>query len=350
MKKTMSAVVKTHAMGVGAELREVPVPPVGPADVLVKVEKAAICGSDKHRYYWEASKGKPNFLSPIILGHEIAGRVIQVGSGVTRTKVGDLVAAETHIPCGTCIQCLTGDFHICHNLKVLGLNRDGCFSEFAVFPQACAVPMPEGVTPAQAVLLEPMGVAYHALSKVKVGGNSLLVAGCGPIGLMAVQLAKILGAAEIIAVAKRAFQKETARKLGATFVTGPQPEEIKEAVEKATGGFGVGASLEMSGSSSGVEACFASTRKGGEMVLVGFPKTMNFDFQNHLVRKELTVHGQHGRRMYNTWVDLLFLLKSGRIPLADYVTADLPLKDFAKGFELAGQEGHLKVLLTPDAG
>lgn len=346
METLMKAVVKTHEMGVGAELRELPIPPVGPGEVLVKVVKAAICGSDKHRYYWEPSKGKPNFLSPVILGHEIAGEVIQVGSEVTRTKVGDLIAAETHIPCGTCVQCLTGDPHICHNLKVLGLNRDGCFSEFVVFPQACAVPMPEGITPAQAVLLEPMGVAYHALSKVKVGGSSLLVAGCGPIGLMVVQLAKILGASEIIAVAKRPFQKEMARKLGATFVTGLQLEEIKDAVDKATGGYGVGAALEMSGSSNGVDACFASTRKGGEIVLVGFPKPMSFDFQNQLVRKELRVHGQHGRRMYSTWVDLLSLLKAGRIPLADYITADLPLKEFGKGFELASQDGQIKVLLT----
>jgi threonine 3-dehydrogenase len=347
MEKTMKAVVKTHEMGAGAELRTVPVPQVGPGDVLVKVEKVAICGSDKHRYHWEPSMGKPNFLSPVILGHEIAGKVIQVGPGVTRTKVGDLIAAETHIPCGTCIQCLTGDPHICHNLKVLGMNRDGVFSEYVLLPQACAVPMPEEVPPEQAVLLEPMGVAYHALSKVRVDGNSVLVVGCGPIGLMAIQLAKILGAACIIAVSKRPFQGEMAKKLGASFVTSPELEEIKMAVNKATGGYGVGVALEMSGSSSGVEASFASTRKGGELVLVGFPKPMNFDFQNYLVRKELRVHGQHGRRMYNTWVELLSLLKGGMIPLSYYVTADLPLEEFGKGFELASQDGQIKVLLTP---
>jgi threonine 3-dehydrogenase len=347
MEKTMKGVVKTHEMGAGAELRTVPVPQVGPGDVLVKVEKVAICGSDKHRYHWEPSMGKPNFLSPVILGHEIAGKVIQVGPGVTRTKVGDLIAAETHIPCGTCIQCLTGDPHICHNLKVLGMNRDGVFSEYVLLPQACAVPMPEEVPPEQAVLLEPMGVAYHALSKVRVDGNSVLVVGCGPIGLMAIQLAKILGAACIIAVSKRPFQGEMAKKLGASFVTSPELEEIKMAVNKATGGYGVGVALEMSGSSSGVEASFASTRKGGELVLVGFPKPMNFDFQNYLVRKELRVHGQHGRRMYNTWVELLSLLKGGMIPLSYYVTADLPLEEFGKGFELASQDGQIKVLLTP---
>jgi threonine 3-dehydrogenase len=122
---------------------------------------------------------------------------------------------------------------------------------------------------------------------------------------------------------------------------------LKNAIDQATGGYGVGVALEMSGSSSGVEASFASTRKGGEIVLVGMPKPMNFDFQTHLVRKEVRVHGQHGRRMYNTWVELLSLLKARMISLADYVTADLPLEEFAKGFELASQDGQIKVLLTP---
>ena len=122
---------------------------------------------------------------------------------------------------------------------------------------------------------------------------------------------------------------------------------LKNAIEQATAGYGVGVALEMSGSSSGVEASFASTRKGGEIVLVGMPKPMNFDFQTYLVRKEVRVHGQHGRRMYNTWVELLSLLKAGMISLADYVTADLPLEEFAKGFELASQAGQIKVLLTP---
>jgi threonine 3-dehydrogenase len=230
---------------------------------------------------------------------------------------------------------------------VLGLNRDGVFSEYVLLPQACAIPMPEGIPPGQAVLLEPMGVAYHALSKVRVDGNSVLVAGCGPIGLMSIQLAKILGASCIIAVAKRRFQGEMAKKLGATVVTGTDPEEIRKAVSQATGGYGVGVALEMSGSPSGVEASFASTRKGGEIVLVGMPKPMNFDFQTYLVRKEVRVHGQHGRRMYNTWVELLSLLKAGMISLTDYVTADLPLEEFARGFALASQDGQIKILLTP---
>lgn len=347
MKKNMKAVVKTHDMGAGAELRDVPIPEIGPGDVLVKVEKAALCGSDKHRYHWEPSMGKPNFISPLIIGHEMSGEVIEVGSEVRRTRVGDRIAAETHVPCGTCIQCLTGDLHICHNLKVLGLSRDGCFSEYIVLPQACAVPVPEGIPPEQTALLEPMGVAYHALSKVTVSANSVLIVGCGPIGLMSIQLAKILGASCTIAVAKRSLQREMAGRLGANIVTGPDPDEVKVAIDEATDGYGVGVALEMSGNPTGVETAFDSVRKGGELVLVGMPKAMTFDFQKYLVRKELRVHGQHGRRMYNTWVDLLALLKSGLLDISGYVTADVPLEEFCKAFEMANGEDQVKVLLTP---
>jgi len=347
MRKTMRAVVKTHDMGPGAELRDVPIPEIGPGDVLVKVEKAALCGSDKHRYHWEPSMGTPNFISPLIIGHEMSGEVIEVGSEVRRARLGDRVAAETHVPCGTCIQCLTGDLHICHNLKVLGLSRDGCFSEYIVLPQACAVPVPEGMPPEQTALLEPMGVAYHALSKVTVAGNSVLIVGCGPIGLMSIQLAKILGASSIIAAAKHSLQREMAGKLGASVVTTPDPNEVKAAVQEVTGEYGVGVALEMSGNPTGVETAFDSVRKGGELVLVGMPKAMTFDFQKYLVRKELRVHGQHGRKMYNTWVDLLALITSGIVDISGYVTADLPLEEFDRAFDLARGENHIKILLTP---
>ena len=346
-KKKMRAVVKTHDMGPGAELREVPIPEMGPGDVLVKVEKAAICGSDKHRYRWESSMGEPNFVSPLTLGHEISGRVIEVASGVTRTKVGDRVALETHVHCGTCAQCLRGDFHICHNLQVLGLNRNGCFSDYVVIPQSCAVPVSEEIPPQQVALLEPMGVAYHGLSKVRTGGNTVLVVGCGPIGLMSVQLARILGASCIVAVGKHPSQRQMARRLGADIVAAPNPDEVRAAVSEATGGYGVGIALEISGSPDGVETAFDSVRKGGEVVMIGFPRVMDFDFQKYLVRKELHVHGQHGRKMYDTWVDVLALCKAGLLDISGYVTGDVPLEAFADAFELADREDQIKVLLTP---
>ncbi len=347
MDRTMRAVVKTHEMGFGAEWREVSIRAPGTGEILVKVGQAAVCGSDRDRYRWEPSLGKPKFISPIIIGHEMAGTVVETGAGVTRIGTGDRVAVETHIPCGTCIQCLTGDPHICHRLKVLGLNRDGCFSEYVTLPETCAVPLPPEVSFDQGALLEPMGIAYHALSKVKVSGNSVLVVGCGPIGLMAIELARIMGAPYIFAVAKHSFQREWAERMGATLVREPNPAEVKSAVLEMTDGYGVGVALEMTGSSVGVEVAFDCVRKGGEIVLVGFPKPMTFDFQNGLVRKELRVHGQHGRRMYQTWTDLLALLKAGLIDPSVYITSRLPLQDFPRGFELADRGDQIKVLLTP---
>ena len=316
MRATMMAVVKEQAKGFGAQWREVPRPDVGPHDVLVQVEKTAICGSDRGRYRWRPGLGTPDFLPSLILGHEMAGRVVEVGAMVTRTRPGDRIAAETHIPCGTCLQCQIGEQHVCHNLKVLGVHRDGCFCEYVSLPEICAVPVPPAMTAEQAVLLEPLGVAYHALSKVKVAGEAVLVVGCGSIGLMAVQLARTLGASLVVAVAKRPSQREMALRLGADLVLGTDPAEVDKSVRAATGGYGADAVIELTGTPDGVGAAFESVRKAGQVVLVGTTKPVMFDFQKYICRKELVVHGQHGRRMFETWRDVMALLGSGRLAVS----------------------------------
>lgn len=346
MTRTMKAVVKTHEMGPGAELRTVPVPQVGPGEVLIKIEFAPICGSDKIRYYWKPGDGEPAFVSPVIMGHEMSGVVREVGAGVKRVKPGDRVACETHIPCGHCHQCLTGSQHVCQNLEVFGVHRNGCFAEYIALPECCPVPIPDSLPLDQAALLEPAGVANHALSKVTVGGNSVMIVGCGPIGLMAVRLAHLYGAARVIAVAKRPRQQEMARKLGADLVLSPDRAEIAEAVGRVSAGHGVGAVIELTGTESGVLTAFESVRKAGEVVLTGTTVPMMFDFQKLLNNKELTVHGQHGRRMYRDWVELLALIDSGRLDLAPFITAKFPLAEYAEGFTAADRPDQIKVLLT----
>ncbi len=347
MPREMLAAVKSVAHGHGVELKKLPVPQPGPGEVLVKVIKAAICGSDHIRFYWEAGRGEPPFTDHLTLGHEAAGVVEAVGLAVNRVEPGQRVAVETHIPCGRCIQCLTGDQHICSNLGVLGLNRNGCFAQYVLLPQACVVPAPPEMPFEQAVLLEPTGVAYHALSKTRVAGNTVLISGCGPIGLMAVQIARVLGAARIVAIAKHEAQAEMARRMGADLVTPPLEAEIAQAVEKAGGGYGMGVGIELAGVPDSAINVFKSMRKSGEVVLTGNLPPFKFDIYNLLCTKELTVHGQHGRRMYNTWVELMGLVASGRINLEALVTADLPLMDIEKGFELSKQPEQTKVLLSP---
>jgi len=347
MTETMRAVVKDQKLGYGARLERVDLPRPGPGEVLVRIEKAAICGSDKLRYRWGPGSGPPDFLPRLIMGHEAAGRVVGLGPGVSGLEKGRKVALETHLTCGACLQCRTGQSHVCHNLKVLGVHRDGCFAEYIALPRECAVPLPEEIPLTQAVLLEPLGVAYHALSKVRVAANPALVLGCGPIGLMAVHLARALGAAPILAVAKHPLQAKLARDKGADLVLSPDPAEIKAAVAEATDGYGVGAALELTGTREGVLAAFEAVRKAGELVLVGTMRPLEFDFQRFLNRKELTVHGLHGRRLFETWTGLLDLLRAGRLDLSGLVTADLPLESFEEAFALADQKDQVKVLLSP---
>lgn len=347
MPAEMLAVVKSVAHGLGAELKQLPIPTPGEGEVLVRVEKAAICGSDHERFYWQPGMGEPSFRDNLVLGHEAAGVIEAVGPAVNRVEPGQPVAVETHVPCGHCIQCLTGDQHICSNLGVLGLNYDGCFAQYVLLPQASVVPLPPGMPFEQAAILEPFGVAYHALSKTRVAGNSVLISGCGPIGLMAVQTGRALGAAQIVAVAKHEVQAEQARKLGADYVASPELEDILAVVEKAGGGYGMGVGIEMAGVPQSTINLFEAMRKGGEVVLTGNLPPFEFDFHRLLSKKELTVHGQHGRRMYDTWLELIDLVSAGRLNLDGFVTADLPLSQVAEAFELSKRPEQTKVLLSP---
>ena len=347
MSENMLAAVKSVAYGLGAELKEVPVPRPSFGEVLVKVEKAAICGSDHERFYWEPGKGEPTFTDHLILGHEAAGTVQEVGPGVSRVEPGQHVAVETHVPCGRCIQCLTGDQHICSDLGVLGLNYNGCFAQYVLLPQACVVPVPPEMPFEQAAILEPTGVAYHALSKTRVAGNTVLISGCGPIGLMAVQIARVLGASQIVAIAKHQDQAEMARSLGADHVAPTEDDAIAAAVGKAGGGYGMGVGIELAGVPQSAINVFKAMRKSGEVVLVGNLPPFEFDIYNLLCRKELKVHGQHGRRMYNTWVEVMGLVAGGRLKLDEFVTADLPLSQLAQAFELSKRPDQTKVLISP---
>jgi threonine 3-dehydrogenase len=348
MSDTMTAVVKSVAHGKGAEIKSLPIPQPGAGEVLVKVVKAAICGSDHARFYWEPGKGEPPFTDNLILGHEGAGVVEQVGPAVNRVELGQKVAVETHIPCGHCVQCLTGDQHVCSNLKVLGLNHNGCFAQYVLLPQACVVPVPQEMPFEIAAVLEPTGVAYHALSKTRIAGNIVMISGCGPIGLMAVQIAKTLGAAKVLAVAKHAEQAAMAVKMGADLVCASDDDSITEAVEQAGGGYGMGVGIEFAGVKQSVLNVFKSMRKAGEVVLAGnISGGFEFDFYNLLCRKELTVHGQHGRRMYSTWVEVMALVDAGKLNLEGFATGDVPLEEVAEGFELSKRPEQTKVLLSP---
>jgi threonine 3-dehydrogenase len=342
----MKAVVKRDLKG--AVLEEVAVPACGDFDVLVEVLAASICGSDINRYNWESGKGPYKFKTPMILGHELCGRIVQTGACVTHWEPGQLVVAETHIPCGRCYQCETGNSHICAGVQVFGFHTDGCFANYFSFPSICARPLPKGVSIEEGPLMEPLGVAYHALSKSNINGDTVAIIGCGPIGLLAVQVASSMGAAHIIAMSRSEFKLDLAKKFGAGHILDVARENPVEEVLSITGGQGVGTVIECSGDAAAFTQGLKMARKGGTFVAVGIPKRpLEVDVAGDIVRKELTIHGMHGRHMFKTWYSITALVEQGVIEFGPLLTAKLPLEEFEEAFSLAQSKEHLKVLLIP---
>ncbi|HEY3366587.1 MAG TPA: L-threonine 3-dehydrogenase [Symbiobacteriaceae bacterium] len=346
----MQAVMKLQA-GPGATLREIEQPKPGPGEILVKVMAAAICGTDIHIYDWNPWAQGANIKVPGTIGHECSGEVVAVGSGVTGFRPGDHVSVETHIPCGVCYQCLTGDQHICANLKLFGIHTDGCFAQYTVVPAAVAWRLPDTISFEQASVFEPAGVALHGVERAAVAGANVAVVGSGPIGLFAALFARVLGAAKVFALDIAPGRLALAEKVGATTVINPAEADAAKIILDATGGRGVDAIIESSGSGAGLRSSFAYLRKGGRVVLLGLPGgDVPLNVAKDIVFKEATIMGVHGRHMWRTWTMLDQLVSSGRADLSPVLTHRLPLADFDKGFALSKGGDAGKVLLLPNGG
>jgi threonine 3-dehydrogenase len=343
----MKALRKTRAEQ-GAQLVEVPVPVIGSHDLLVQVKATAICGSDIHIYHWNAW-AQQRVKLPMTFGHEFCGQVVQVGDQVAHLKPGDLVAAETHIPCGHCFQCQTGNPHICEEMKILGVHTEGAFSDYAVLPAVCAWKLAPGTDPELGVLLEPMGVAVHGLLVEPVDGGSVAIVGCGPIGIFAAQVAAALGAnplftmdvsPERLALAQRVVPQATA--------IDPSQDDVRAAVHRATGGRGVDIAVELSGSVSGTRLAFDLLRRGGRISLVGLTgEPVPLNTCDDVIYREATVKGTTGRLMWKTWWQMDRLLADGRFDPRQVITHRFPLAEFHAAFDLARSAKAGKVLLLP---
>ena len=218
----MHAIVKAGE-GPGVEWRRVPVPDPGPDEVLVRVTASAVCGTDLHIAQWNAWARNAGIRLPLVMGHEFCGEVVGTGSRVRALKPGAYVAGETHLPCGACYQCRNGLQHICGNLKLFGIHRDGCFAEYATIPEQCAYPVPATIPPRIAAMLEPLGTSLRAVLEMDVSGGSVVVIGCGPIGLFAIASARALGASRIIGLDVREERLGLARKVGCGLMLDPLP-------------------------------------------------------------------------------------------------------------------------------
>lgn len=341
----MRALAKTRPEP-GAELVERPVPTPQDGEVLLKVEAASICGTDYHLFMWD--KWAQDVLTPpTILGHELAGTVVATGGGVTRVREGDLVGVESHLVDWTCSVCRRGDPHLCRNLQVIGAHVDGGFAEYVVIPQTNAIES-NGLDPAVVALQEPMGNAVHAAFVEPIEGRSVLVTGCGPIGLCAVGIARAAGAAIVIATDTEPYRLELATTMGAHLALDPTEDGFEERVAAATGGDGVDVVLEMSGAAPALEQALRLVTRGGSVSLLGiFGEPVQVDLSDQVIMKGVRLHGIFGRRMYDTWERTQDLLRSGALDVAPILTHRLRLADWEQAFELIASRHAGKVVLIP---
>lgn len=337
-KGLMLAVVKEKAAP-GVTLKQIPIPKPKKDEVLIKVVYASICGTDIGIYDWipwAAAHIKP----PKIIGHEVVGKVLEVNSEQkTDIKVGDLVSSETHIFCLNCYQCQIENYHICENIQLFGIGRDGGFAEYATIPLRTTWKNDPAIPVEEMGIQEPLGNAVHAVTKAGVKDKKVLIMGLGPVGLCAGAVAKVMGAKEVIGINDEAYRRKIAQKMGFDRV-------LSKLNKKEYGSFDV--VLEMSGNRLGIDIAFEAVRIGGKFIAFGIPKDqVTIDWGKYMINKELTILSVFGRRLWETWHQTSDLLKSGKINLKPMITHKFKLKDFEKAMAVMKSRKCGKILLEP---
>jgi threonine 3-dehydrogenase len=327
----------------GIWLYDAPMPKVGPRDVLIKVKKTGICGTDLHIYTWD-QWAKQTIPVPLTTGHEFFGIVAEVGKEVKSFKVGDRVSGEGHITCGICRNCLKGLRHLCKNTEGTGVNRTGCFSEYFVLPESNVVQVPKEIPDKVAAFLDPLGNAVHTALSFPLAGEDVLITGAGPIGLMTCAIARFVGARYIVITDKNDYRLKLAKKLGATTALNVTTKKLS-AVQKEleiTDGFGVG--LEMSGSPAGLQTMIESIAHGGKIALLGIlPDGAGINWID-VILKGLFIKGIYGREIFDTWFKMGALLQSG-LDITPVITHTFPVDQYEKGFEAMANGQCGKVIL-----
>jgi threonine 3-dehydrogenase len=343
----MKALRKTTAAK-GLEIQKVPVPSIGALDVLVRVSATSICGTDLHIYGWDRwSQGR--IKPPVTLGHEFCGIVERVGEDVSAVKPGDFVSAEMHVNCGHCHQCRLGEAHICQNLKIIGIDLDGAFAEFVKIPATNIWKLDTAIPEHYAAILDPLGNAVHTVLAGAIAGQTVLVTGCGPIGLMSIAVAKACGSSTVFATETNEHRRAMAKEMGAHFVLNPAAEDPVAKILEGTGGTGVDVLLEMSGQPAAIQQGFKALRAGGRASLLGIPtENVPLDLVQDVIFKGATVQGIYGRRMYETWVQMTALLKAGRVNLGPLFGERMMLGNFEAAFAKLHSGMAGKILMYPN--
>lgn len=330
----------------GLELHEVDKPEIGVHDVLIKVKKASICGTDMHIWKWD-QWAQSTVPVPMVVGHEYMGLIEEVGAEVTDLQVGQRVSGEGHIPCGKCRNCQSGRAHICAETKGIGVNRPGAFADYVAIPEANVRPLPDSVSDEVASILDPLGNAVNTALTFDVSGEDVLITGAGPIGCMAAAVCRHVGARHIIVTDLNDDRLALAKKMGATRGVRADKENLREVMDELgmREGFDIG--LEMSGAAPAMDSMIEHMITGGRVALLGlFPGKVEMDL-NKAIFKGLTLEGIYGRKMFETWHKMLAMLESG-LDVTPVISHHLPFEDFAQGFEAVAKGEANKVILDLD--
>ena len=320
----MKALVKERA-GPGFTLKDVPEPTIRDDEVLIRVRRAGVCGTDVHIYEWD-DWAKGRVKPPITVGHEFAGDVAEVGKLVTDVRVGDRVTAEGHIVDGRCLLCRTGNAHVCPFTKIIGVDRDGCFAEYISMPATNVWHLDDDISFDIGGIHDPMGNAFHTALTADIPGSTVLITGCGPIGIFAVGICKAAGASRIIASDVNEKRLALAKAMGAHDIV--RPDQAEAVVRRHTDGLGVDVALEMSGVPSAIHQALALVRVGGRVQMLGIPaKPMELNLATEVIFKGITIYGVVGRRMYDTWHQMTRFLRSGKFDPTPVITHRFPLAE-----------------------
>jgi threonine 3-dehydrogenase len=345
----MLGICKVRPTKGGVELCEgLPVSEPEPGEIKIKVGATGICGTDLHIYHWVPWAAR-QIKIPQILGHEIGGIVEAIGEGVTGIKVGDLVSLESHIFCGNCYQCHTGRAHLCSDLHYPGIDRPGGFAEHVCVPARIAWVHRQAIPMEIAAMFEPFGIAVQAgFAGCGVSGQSVLITGCGPIGLMAIAVARALGAARVIATDLNPARLAAAAGLGADRVVNVTEEDPVAISMDMTGGKGVDVAMEYAGQEKAVSQALDALTRGGDLRLIGAPeKPVTIDL-NRVILKGINMQGIHGRQIFHSWEHASRLVYSGKVNLQPLISHVLSLREGVRAFELIENGEAVKVMIRPE--
>jgi len=326
----------------GLTLMEVPIPEAGPGDVKIRIIKTSICGTDLHIYNWDAWSQR-TIKTPMVIGHEFVGEIVELGGGVTRYQVGDIVSGEGHIVCNTCRNCMAGRRHLCKNTIGVGVNRDGCFAQYLVIPSENVVRMAEGIALDVASFFDALGNAVHTALKFDITGEDILITGAGPIGIMAAAICRHCGAKKIAITDLNPYRLNLAKEIVPS-IWAVDPREISITAlmreMKMVEGFDIG--LEMSGSAAAFTHMVKNMNAGGRIALLGIPGGETLINWDKVVFGGLAIQGIYGREMFETWYKMMSMLQTG-LDVSKVITHRLDVKDFEQGFAAmqSGQSGKV---------